>query len=140
MVHIGQKTLSWAKYCCWSWVIPHLLTENTTVDCSIKSSLCNYTECHSFWTMHKNGFCYSLPSPLRICLFFSLSSGDCSKPLESLIRMKICFIAQESQQYSSLDEMLIVQTQFGMLPSTLFSSHHSPLCYAYVPTFLAPHK
>jgi len=25
--------------------------------------------------------------------FFSLSSGDCSKTLESLIRMKICFIA-----------------------------------------------
>lgn len=28
--------------------------------------------------------------------FFSLSSGDCSETLESLIGMKICFIAQES--------------------------------------------
>lgn len=87
--------------------------------------------------MHKNDFCYSLPSPLRICLFFSLSSGDCSKTLESLIRMKICFIAQESQQYSSLDEMLTVQTQLSMLPSTLFSPYRSPMCYAYVSTFLA---
>lgn len=72
--------------------------------------------------------------------FPPLSSGDCSKTLESLIRMKICFIAQESQQYSSLEEMLRAQTQLSVLPSALSSSHHSPMCYAYVSPFLAPRK
>lgn len=116
----------------------HNYWQNTTANCSIKSSLCNYTECHSFWTMDKNGFCYSLSSPLRICLLFSLSSGDCSKTPESLIRMKICFIAQQSQQYSSLGEILTIQTQLSMLPP--FSSHPTTLPCAIhkCPLFLSP--
>lgn len=88
--------------------------------------------------MYKNGFCYLLSSPLRICLLFSLSSGDCSKSPESLIRMKICFIAQESQQYSSLGETLTVQTQLSMFPP--FSSHPTALpCAIHKrPLFLSP--
>lgn len=140
MAHAGQK-MSWAEYCCQLWAVPHPLGERTPRWTVALNPLCNYTECHSFWTMRKSSFCYSLPSPLRVCLFFPpLSSGDCSKTLESLIRMKICFIAQESQQYSSLEEMLGAQTQLSVLPSALSSSHHSPMCYAYVSPFLAPRK
>lgn len=36
--------------------------------------------------------------------------------------------------------MLRAQTQLSMLISALSSSHHSPMCYAYVSPFLAPRK
>lgn len=139
-IHWLEDILSWAKCCYWSWAFPRPLTERTPQWAVAWNPLCSYTECHSVWTKCKSSFCYSLPSPLRICLFFCLSSGDCSKTLESLIRMKICFIAQESQQYSSLDEMLTAQTQLSTFPSTLSSSLCSPVCHAYVSTLPAPRK